>query len=199
MEADKRAARFKLRFSIKGVLLFTALAAVGIVAFRDASATWACVWTSLTLLSIFVAILAAVNGGRRRTAFAAGFAICAGAYFLFVVRYVRSSKSEFVAYLATTKAIDFAAEKVRPYDPIPTLDLYGRLPNPSPFPVPTLQLLMYRDFYDVSLIGQCQCALLLGLLGGLLAHGLATPALAVSVAVPTNSRPRAKGATDVAT
>lgn len=129
MNAHPTAPRFNLRFSVKGAICMMAAAGVGAAAFRDASRPWMTICTSAALVSIFFAIIAAIYGRRDRQAFWTGFAICAAAYFLFVVRF---KDSDIVANLVTTKAIGFVTDQTHPYL---TKENSGQ-PNANPNPPP---------------------------------------------------------------
>lgn len=149
MDTRGESRRFNLRLSIKGMLLFTVAAAFGAGALRSSSAPWACAWASFAVLCLFVSILTAIYCRGMRKAFWTGFAICGGGYFLFVVTF---RDSEIVGRLATNQAIyafcgktnhDFAFENGG-------MDLDRR----------------------VQAVGHSECALLFGLIGGLLASAL---------------------------
>jgi hypothetical protein len=224
MDAQARVPLFNLRFGLKGLIFLMAAVAVGAAAFRDASRPWMTICTSAALISIFFAVIAAAYGRCDRQAFWTGFAIFAGAYFLFVVRF---ANSDILANLATTNAINFVSDKVHPL-----LGSGSDLPEPAaalrvpPAAATTMQQVKFAltafsvlSFSQVTvcypnlrvgddtsygsylndelpIIGHCQCTLLLGWLGGLLAHGIAVRMLETKDALSRNYRIAKKGRFD---
>lgn len=154
MNAAVRASRFHLQLSIRGFLIFTGAIALGLAAIREPSPAWACAWTSIALVSIFLAIIGSFSDRAGRRPFWTGFAICAGLYFLFAARF---AGSHVLASLATTKAIHSIDAAIGAYDPRPILgpEANGEFDT------------------DSQTIGQSEWAVALGSIGGLLAQGLA--------------------------
>lgn len=203
MEAHARPPHFNLRFSLKGAILLMAAVAVGAAAFRDASQTWMMIWTLLALGAIFFAIVAAVYGHPDRQAFWTGFAIFAAPYFLFAIRFKDSNVLAGMAttkaidfIIDKTHPYLVADHTVQSCHP----DIFANLPparrltpraNLAMSVISTCCFLQVTNCYPnlragddlengihiedrLAIIGQSQASLLLGLLGGFLAQGLAT-------------------------
>lgn len=188
MDAQARVPRFDLRFGLKGLIFLMAAVAVGAAAFRDASQAWVAICTSAAVASIFFAIIAARYGRRDRQAFWTGFAIFAAAHLLLAARF---PYSDALRNLGTTKAMFRALDLTHP-----------RLNLPSPAGQSGGEQLdgdVVKEglvIADQIIIGQSQCSLILGLLGGFLAQGLAACQPRNENASSQNCQPAPSGASD---
>jgi len=72
----------RFRFSIAGLLAFTALLGVVLATLTHPAPLWGSGFLSLTLATLMIALLAAIYRSGRRRAFWVGFATCGWSYFL---------------------------------------------------------------------------------------------------------------------
>jgi hypothetical protein len=184
------------------------------------------VCTSAAVASIFFAILAAMYGRRDRQAFWTGFAIFAAAYFLFVVRFSNSDILANLATTKAINFISDQSHPLLSSDPtLPWPPMLPAQPNSPAAATPAsrakfaltafslLSFLQVTDDYpnlrvgddfsygsflndELPIIGHCQCTVLLGLLGGLLAHGIAACKPRTKDAFSRNCRPAQNGGFD---
>jgi len=68
------------RFSIRGLMVFVVVSAVGLAALKNANSTWAGLVLSVTLIVIGIATLGAANLRGRARSWWGGFAVFGGGY-----------------------------------------------------------------------------------------------------------------------
>ena len=100
----------RYRFSIQGLMAFIVIVALGLVALRTPSRIWTNAWYSLAMVSVPLAVSAAVGTVAERRAFWIGFACSGGVYFAFTLApWVGDEAGH---HLITTAVLDLAAPHI---------------------------------------------------------------------------------------
>ncbi len=152
---DPRPSKPKRRwyqFSLRTLLLFVTLFAIGCAALVNASSTWLQVVSTATLAILLISTIMAVFDHGQRRVFAGGFVIC-GIGYLALVHFVIKNENTGMGRIGTTTALSYLH-----------LSISREVPNP---PSRTMTVAMHHYYF--MQIGQQFWALLIGWLGGLLA------------------------------
>lgn len=97
-------------FSIRGLMAFIVILALGLVALRTPSRIWMNAWYSIAIGSVTFAVPAAFATVDERRAFWIGFAITGGVYFLFTLGPWVGDES--FHHFITTTILDIAAPTI---------------------------------------------------------------------------------------
>jgi hypothetical protein len=154
------------QFSLRTILLFVVAASVALAAMRFATAAWASVIVTATMLTLFASVALAVCRRGERRYFWIGFAICGTGYFV-----VAMTPFQIVEHLATSKAVTFLRDKFHPYQYLPPLK------NPRDASEVATRDNLWRDHGErvanFRWIGECVWTLILGAIGGMLVRLIA--------------------------